>query len=145
MTPEQRAKCRDIERAGEKLTNELEELVVKQRSLRDQRSETLRLIETNKAEIARRQIDLAAVCLPSVPDGRPRGGPVLREGLGIIGCVAEADRIRRQIAELRRGLKELERRLHEQERSLEAIRRQIAGKEALYPILRRQKAEHGCP
>jgi len=145
MTPEQRNTCRAIEREGKKINDEINVLRAEERAFQDERRLINDTIVTNKREIAELQRDLATACLPSPRRRRERPSSDVGDGLGIIDCIARVERIRRSIAEREAKNRELVNRLRDIARELETRRRQIAGKEALFPILRRQKAEAGCP
>lgn len=145
MTPEQRATCLAIDLRARQINTDINDLYATQRMLQEERQSLRNAIARKKQEIARRLQDLATVCLPGARRGRDRRNRRVAGDPGIIDCIIRAERIRRDIAELRAQLRTLEQRLESAERRLETIRRKINGVEALLPILRRQKAAAGCP
>ena len=145
MTPEQRETCRRIEQQGYKINGEINELRAEQGRLREQRATTLNLINTNKREIAHLQRDRLTACLPSTGSSKRSTTGDVMDGIGVFNCIQKIARIDRQVSELQAGLRELERQLQRVDRRLETLRREIAGKEALFDILRKQKEENGCP
>lgn len=78
MTPEQRDRCRSIERAGYEANQILNRLHADLGGFRRDRSEIEALIATNRLEISRLQRERATACLPSIIERRPRGGGSLR-------------------------------------------------------------------
>lgn len=145
MTPEDREACHRIEQQGYKLTRELNELYEEQKDRQAQREITVDLMNTNRREIARLQRDRLTACLPGTRSSKRNHTGDFIDRIGILGCLHKIEQIDRQVSELQAGLRELERQLQRVDRRLETLRREIAGKEALFDILRKQKEENGCP
>lgn len=145
MTPEQRDTCRAIEREGKKINDEINALRTEEQTLRDERRLISDTIATNKREIAKLQRDRTTACLLGPRRRSERPMSLVGDGLGVLDCFAKLDRIQREIDGLKSGMRVLEQELQRIDRRLETIRRLIAGKMALFPILRRQKESAGCP